>query len=105
MALLDSAFTITNSNAYLADLWNGNGTKRFEILEPGGLSHQYSEPGTYLVRRHSPFLPQPPKPLDPVYLEVVVAQASGKLDKTFTITRNSDNFVVQTVLSSRILEA
>jgi len=103
MAILDSAFTITNSNAYIVDLWNGNGTKRFEVLEPGQLSHQYSDPGTYRVRPHSPFIPQPPKPLDPVYLEVVVA--SGKPDKTFTITRSSENFVVQTVLSSRLLEA
>ncbi|KAH9956070.1 hypothetical protein BC827DRAFT_1157933 [Russula dissimulans] len=102
MALLDSAFTITNSSTDIVDLWNGEGTTRFEVLEPGQLSNQYSEPGSYLVRRHFPLGPSPPKPLDLVYLKVVVA--SGEPDKTFTITRSSNNFVVQTVLSSRWLE-
>jgi hypothetical protein len=86
-------------------LWNGAGTERLQVLEPGQLSNQYSEPGIYRVRPHFPLGPEPQKPLDPVYLEVIVAvPIDGEPDKVYTITRSSENFVVQTVLFSTILE-
>jgi len=104
MALV-SAFTITNSNRVIVDLWNGEGTKFLEVLEPGQLSNQYSEIGTYRVHPHSPLGYEPPiKPPPEVLLEVVVTGGPPGSDQTYTLTRTTDNFSVQTIYSSVLFE-